>query len=77
VPGVQVKVKRYKEIVVETMNLDSTITACKATGFAARAVQHEMDHLNGILIIDKASPIRKIFLRKKISKKISKIKEDM
>lgn len=68
VPGVQVKVKRYKEVTLETMNLDSKPMTYNCTGFVARAVQHEIDHLNGVLIIDKMSPVRRLFLKRKISK---------
>lgn len=35
--------------------------------YAARAVQHENDHLNGVLFVDKLSPIRKRLIRKKLA----------
>lgn len=67
IPGVQIKVKRYKEVTVETMGMDDKLVAYKGTGLLARAIQHEIDHLNGVLIIDKVGPVRKLFLRRKIS----------
>lgn len=68
VPGLQVKVKRYKEITVTTLNLDGKIVTYKCTGLVARAIQHEIDHLNGVLIIDKISPVKRLFIKRKIAK---------
>lgn len=66
--GVQVRVKRYKEITIETMNLEGQIAIYKLTGLAARAIQHEIDHLNGVLIIDKLSPVKRLLAKRKIAK---------
>lgn len=65
IPGIQVKVKRYKEVNVETMNLENKVVTYKGTGLLARAIQHEIDHLNGILIIDKAGPIKRLLVKRK------------
>ena len=54
VPGVWGTVKRSKSIKVKAMGLDGKTFEFKANGFFARVVQHETDHLNGILFIDKA-----------------------
>ena len=45
------------------------------TGIAARVFQHEYDHLNGIVFVDKISPIRKRFIKTKLNN-ISKGKVD-
>ncbi len=57
VPGVWGIVKRSKNIKVEAMGGDGKIFKFRANGFFARVVQHEVDHLNGILFIDKAQHI--------------------
>lgn len=57
VPGVWGMVKRSKHIKVKAMGLDGKRIEFKAEGFFARVVQHEVDHLNGILFIDKAEKI--------------------
>ncbi len=54
VPGVWGMVKRSKKISVSVMDINGAPHAFKAEGFFARVVQHEVDHLNGILFIDKA-----------------------
>lgn len=52
-PDIHVPVKRSVKISVEAMNKDGQPVKFKFRGFAARAVQHEVDHLEGILIVDK------------------------
>jgi len=36
-------------------------------GFPARVIQHEYDHLNGIFFTDRISPVRKMFIKSKLS----------
>ena len=52
VPGIAVEVERAYEIVVEGMNEKSEAVKIKASGLLARVFQHEIDHLQGRLIID-------------------------
>ena len=54
-PGVTVKVKRAKSVVVEGWNEKRERIKIEAEGLFAHAVQHEVDHLQGILIIDYAN----------------------
>ena len=50
------KVRRYKSINLKYQNEDGALIEKVATGFYARVLQHEIDHLNGILIIDRLIP---------------------
>ena len=52
VPGALVKVKRPSEAVVCGLNEDGEMVEIKANGLLARVILHEIDHLNGKLIID-------------------------
>lgn len=52
VPGALVKVKRPSEVVVGGLNEDGEMVEIKASGLLARVILHEIDHLNGRLIID-------------------------
>lgn len=54
VPGYFAPVERYKTIFVEGLDRTGKPVQVKAKDFMARALQHEMDHLDGILFIDKA-----------------------
>jgi len=60
VPETYGKVKRYKKIRVKALNRHGEDIEFETEGFFARIIQHEVDHLNGILFIEKAKNIRKI-----------------
>ena len=51
-PGFSVLVKRHKNITVEALNINGQLIRIKAKGILARIIQHEIDHLNGVLICD-------------------------
>src|SRR3989338_2592189 len=65
-PGITVKVKRAKEITCRALNEDNELISFDASQLLARAVQHEIDHLSGKMIIDYASPWQKLTLKEKI-----------
>ena len=52
VPGISAKVARAAEVVVEGMTPEGKTLRKKCSGTLARVIQHEMDHLNGILFVD-------------------------
>lgn len=51
--GQEVKVERFRDIAVAAQTLDGQKINFTAKDFLARVIQHETDHLNGILIVDK------------------------
>jgi peptide deformylase len=55
VPEVMGEVERYKIITVSGQDQNGKKTKLKVFGYTARIFQHEIDHLNGILFIDRAS----------------------
>jgi peptide deformylase len=66
VPGVGIKVRRQARVVVEALDEDNKTVVIEAEGLLARVFQHEIDHLNGTLIIDHASLIEKLKYKKAI-----------
>jgi len=56
-PGIFGKVKRHKKISLTYYNQDGKKTNLTVAGMMARVIQHEIDHLDGILFIDKATEI--------------------
>jgi len=52
VPDVYGKVPRYSKIRVSALDVDGNEIRFRADGFLARIVQHEIDHINGIVFID-------------------------
>lgn len=65
-PGIYVRVKRAKKITVAGLNELNEEVAITASDIFARALQHEIDHLMGKLIIDYAGLMQKMSLRKKL-----------
>lgn len=59
-PGLYVSVTRPAEVVVRFLDRDGKERTLNAKGLLARAVQHELDHLNGVLLVDHMSPIDKL-----------------
>lgn len=53
VPGIEVPVKRAERLVLKAQDINGKTKKYKAKGLLARIIQHEIDHLDGILIIDK------------------------
>ncbi|MCS7202280.1 MAG: peptide deformylase [Dictyoglomus sp.] len=53
IPGVEIPVKRADKILLKYQNLKGRELIMEATDLFARIIQHEIDHLDGILIIDK------------------------
>ncbi|HUU44012.1 MAG TPA: peptide deformylase [Planctomycetota bacterium] len=62
-PGLEVKVPRYEWVKLRAATLDGNEVELEGDGLFARAVQHEMDHLAGTLIIDKVNPVTRIAIR--------------
>jgi peptide deformylase len=56
VPGLQGDVRRASHVIAEGQDLDGNKVQVKAEGLLARVFQHEIDHLNGTLFIDRADP---------------------
>lgn len=52
-PQIYGLVARYKKVTVKYQDLNGEVKKIKATGFLAVVLQHEIDHLNGIVFIDK------------------------
>lgn len=60
VPDVVGNVKRSERVTVKALNEDGDEVTIDASGYLARAFQHEIDHLNGIIFTDKATAIERV-----------------
>ena len=67
-PEITGEIERAKSVTVRARNLDGEAIEIEATGFLARAIQHEVDHLNGILFIDRMSSAAKTSLSSKLKR---------
>lgn len=68
IPGVYSKVKRAETITLQYNDLEGNLIEEEASGFKAIVLQHEIDHLNGILFFDRVGPMQKMMLASKYKK---------
>ena len=68
IPGVREVVERSVQVTIEGMDLDGNPIRMEPEGFVARILQHEVDHLDGILFFDRVSPLKRKMLLKKWQK---------
>lgn len=66
--GAYDKVKRAAKVILRGMNLQGEIFELSAEGLLAVIIQHEVDHLNGLLFVDHLSRLKQDRIRKKIEK---------
>jgi len=66
-PGIYGEVERATEIVVRYADLQGAEHEATYHDFLARIVQHEMDHLRGVLFIDRLSPADKVRIRPRLA----------
>ncbi len=68
IPDVTADVKRPESIVVEGVNLQREAIRIEADGLLARVLQHEIDHLNGVLFIDRISGLKRRLLSEELTR---------
>ncbi|MFZ3046892.1 MAG: peptide deformylase [Desulfatirhabdiaceae bacterium] len=70
VPDFRSDVKRFERILVEAVDREGKPVRIEAEGFHAIVLQHEIDHLNGILFIDRISMLKRSLYKKRILKRL-------
>jgi len=73
VPNQFAEVNRPSSCEVEYLDYNGNKKTLKASGLLATCIQHEMDHLEGILFIDYLSKLKKMMIVKKLSKQKNKV----
>ena len=68
VPGIFQELSRADHVRARGQNVDGEWFEIEVTGLAARCVQHECDHLDGKLYLDRLSPLKRDIVRRKIRK---------
>jgi peptide deformylase len=66
-------VKRYEQVTVRALDMDGNPVEFEAHGLMAVIMQHEIDHLDGILFIDRISTLKRAMYRKK---RLKQLKEE-
>lgn len=67
IPGIREEVSRKPELTIEYYNEKFELVEEKLDGLGARVVQHEYDHIEGILFIDKINPLKKQLIKSRLN----------
>jgi peptide deformylase len=67
-PEITGEIERAKSVIVRAQTLEAGTIEIEASGFLARAIQHEGDHLNGILFIDRMNSAAKAALSSRLKR---------
>jgi len=67
-PGLFQVIERYEKVAVKSIDINGKEYFFEASGIIARVLQHEIDHLDGKLFIDKLSPGQRRLIKGKLSK---------
>lgn len=71
-PDFLTDVTRAERVVVRALGRDGNQVTIDAEGLLARVLQHEMDHLDGTLLLEKAGSLKREFYKKRVKKSLSK-----
>jgi peptide deformylase len=70
VPGIYDKVERAEKIEVKALNAKGEIFTLKAEGLLSVCIQHEMDHLQGKVFVERLSHLKQVRIRAKLKKRL-------
>jgi len=71
IPGIRGLIPRHESIRVEYTNKENTLVKCKYSGFIARVFQHEFDHIEGIVFLDRIETSKDIMMESEWSKLVT------
>ena len=72
IPGVTETVERAERVIVNFQTETGEIKTIDTIGFLSRVLQHEIDHLNGILFVDRLGIVKRDMIKRKLKKRFSK-----
>jgi len=67
-PGLYQMIERHEKVTIKSIDIDGKEYYLEAGGIVARVIQHEIDHLDGVLFIDKLSPAQKKLIKGKLNR---------
>ncbi|MCY7323649.1 MAG: peptide deformylase [Phormidesmis sp. CAN_BIN36] len=77
IPGMRGKVPRYQAIEVEYLDRAGTLQKIEMTDFVARIFQHEFDHLNGLVFLDRVETTQALVTEKEYQKQLAALTGDV
>ena len=73
--GIRAEVRRPADVIATLPQLDGSVLVVETDGLLARALQHEIDHLNGVLFVDRLAPVANVAMRNRL-KMLAGINQD-
>lgn len=77
IPGYTTVVKRAEKVIARCCDREGKEIEIEGDGILARALQHEIDHLNGVLLIDRIGRIKKEFFKKRYKREHESLKASL
>lgn len=74
-PDIFANVERWYEVDAEYTDLEGNLQKIHAKGLLSRAIQHELDHLDGILLVDRMSHVKKVAVSGKLKRLAKETKQ--
>lgn len=68
IPGIYERLERPSSVLVKGISVEGKPIALELRNILARAISHEIDHLDGILFIDRLSPLRRTLLKSRLKR---------
>ena len=68
IQGIRAEVRRPLAVKATLPQLDGSVLVVETDGLLARALQHEIDHLNGVLFVDRLSAVAKVSMKNRLRK---------
>lgn len=68
IQGIRAEVRRPAAVIAKLPQLDGSVLEIETDGLLARALQHEIDHLNGVLFVDRLSAVAKVSMKNRLKR---------
>lgn len=68
IEGIRAEVRRPAAVIAKLPQLDGSVLEIETDGLLARALQHETDHLNGVLFVDRLSAVGKVSMKNRLKR---------
>jgi peptide deformylase len=66
--GIRAEVRRPAAVIARLPQLDGSVLEIETDGLLARALQHEIDHLNGVLFVDRLTAVGKVSMKNRLKR---------
>jgi peptide deformylase len=73
--GIRAEVRRPEAVKATLPQLDGSVLVVETDGLLARALQHEIDHLNGVLFVDRLPAVAKVSMRNRLKRLLDDYQE--